>query len=106
MSNKNMKASQKSLWQKVYAYRGFYLMFLPVFIFVLIVYYWPMLGVRYAFYSYKLRDIHFVGLANFQKLFAEKEFWRAFANTLTLSVVKLLLNTGVAVLISIFLKQQ
>ena len=98
-------APKKTLWQRMKPYMGFYLMFLPVFIFVLIVYYWPMLGVRYAFYSYKLRDIHWVGLANFTKLFAEKEFWRAFQNTLILSVVKLLLNTFVAVLISIFLNE-
>jgi len=51
-------APKKSLWTRMKAYSGFYLMFLPVFIFVLIVYYWPMLGVRFAFYSYKLRNIH------------------------------------------------
>ncbi len=96
---------KKTLWQRIKPYMGFYLMFLPVFIFVLIVYYWPMLGVRYAFYSYKLRDIHWVGLANFTKLFAEKEFWAAFQNTLILSVGKLLLNTFVAVIISIFLNE-
>ena len=43
MSKKNAKgANQKDIWKKVKAYSGFYLMFLPVFIFVLIVYYWPM----------------------------------------------------------------
>ena len=86
-------------------YRGFYLMALPVFIFVLIIYYWPMLGVRYSFYSYKLRDIHFVGLDNFTQLFKEKEFWSSFRNTLIISIVKLLLNTFVAVIISIFLNE-
>jgi putative aldouronate transport system permease protein len=55
-------APKKTLAQRMKPYMGFYLMFLPVFIFVLIVYYWPMLGVRYAFYTYKLRDIHFIGL--------------------------------------------
>ncbi len=97
--------SQKSLGVRIKQYSGFYLMFLPVFIFVLIVYYWPMLGVRYAFYSYKLRSIQWVGLANFTKLFAEKEFWMAFKNTLIISVVKLLLNTFIAVIISIFLNE-
>ena len=98
-------APKKTLAQRMKPYMGFYLMFLPVFIFVLIVYYWPMLGVRYAFYTYKLRDIHFIGLGNFAKLFAEKEFWSAFVNTLILSVGKLLLNTFVAVIISVFLNE-
>ena len=47
-------------------------MFLPVFIFVLIIYYWPMLGIRYAFYSYKLRDLNWVGLEHFKSMFAAK----------------------------------
>lgn len=97
--------NKKSLKQRIYVNRGFYLMFLPVFIFVLLIYYWPMLGVRYSFYSYKLRDIHWVGLDNFKKLLSEKEFWMAFKNTLEISVVKLLLNTFVAVIISIFLNE-
>ncbi len=97
--------NKKSLGQRIYVNRGFYVMFLPVFIFVLLIYYWPMLGVRYSFYSYKLRDIHWVGLDNFAKLLSEKEFWVAFKNTLEISVVKLLLNTFVAVIISIFLNE-
>ncbi|MBR7014845.1 MAG: ABC transporter permease subunit [Lachnospiraceae bacterium] len=97
--------NKKSLSQRIYVNRGFYVMFLPVFIFVLLIYYWPMLGVRYSFYSYKLRDIHWVGLDNFAKLLSEKEFWVAFKNTLEISVVKLLLNTFVAVIISIFLNE-
>lgn len=99
------RENKKSLKQQIYVYRGFYIMFLPVFIYVLLVYYWPMLGVRYSFYSYKLRDIHWVGLGNFAKLFGEKEFWMAFKNTLEISIVKLLLNTFVAVIISIFLNE-
>jgi putative aldouronate transport system permease protein len=96
---------KKPLGLRLHEYRGFYLMFLPVFIFVLIIYYWPMLGVRYSFYTYKLRDIHFIGLGNFVKLFGEKEFWSSFKNTLVISIVKLLLNTFVAVLIAIFLNE-
>ncbi|MCR5229922.1 MAG: ABC transporter permease subunit [Solobacterium sp.] len=107
--NENSKGPQaapkKTLAQRMKPYLGFYLMFLPVFIFVLIVYYWPMLGVRYAFYSYKLRSIQWIGLGNFVKLFAEKEFWSSFVNTLILSVGKLLLNTFVAVVISVFLNE-
>ena len=45
------KASKKNLGAKMYKYRGFYLMFLPVFIFAVIFFYLPMLGVRYAFTS-------------------------------------------------------
>ncbi len=99
------QVNQKSLKMRIWNNRGFYLMFLPVAIFVLLVYYWPMLGIRYAFYSYKLRSIQWVGLGNFVKLFSEADFWQSFTNTLELSIIKLLLNTFAAVLISVFLNE-
>ncbi|MCR5304761.1 MAG: ABC transporter permease subunit [Lachnospiraceae bacterium] len=99
------KLNKKSLGARMWNCRGYYLMFLPVFIFVLIIYYWPMLGIRYAFFSYKLRDIHWVGFENFKTLFSTSEFWRAFVNTLQLSITKLLLNTFAAVLVSVFINE-
>jgi putative aldouronate transport system permease protein len=80
-------------------------MFLPVLFFVIIIYYWPMLGVRYAFYTYKLRNIEFVGLKNFYTMFAKKEFWTAFTNTLEISITKLLITTFASVLVSVFLNE-
>ena len=47
---------------------GFYLMFLPVLVFVIIIYYWPMLGIRYSFYDYTLKKIEFVGFKHFEKM--------------------------------------
>ena len=84
---------------------GFYFMALSVIIFVVLIYYWPMLGIRYAFFSYKLRSIHWVGLENFRMMFSQKEFWQAFINTLWLSTFKLVLNTFAAVVIAIFLNE-
>ena len=97
--------NKKPLGQRIWNSRGYYLMFLPVFIFVIIMYYWPMLGVRYSFYSYKLKNIHWVGLENFQTMFAKAEFWAALKNTLIISIAKLLINTFAAVIISVFLNE-
>ena len=80
-------------------------MFLPVLIYVLIVYYWPMLGVRYAFYDYTLKKIEFVGLKHFTKMFSDADFWKAFINTLELSIIKLLITTGTAVIVSVFINE-
>ena len=90
---------------RIWNHRGFYLMFIPVFIYVLIVHYWPMLGIRYSFYDYTLKKIQFVGMKHFQKMFAEKDFWKAFFNTLVLSVTKLLLTTAAAVIVSVFINE-
>lgn len=100
------RAGRRSITKSIWRYRGFYLMFLPVLIFALIFYYMPMFGIRYAFFSYKgINDPVFVGFAHFRKMFSMPGFWTAFQNTIYLSVVKLLLNTALAVIISIFLNE-
>ena len=96
----------KNIWAKIYYYRWFYLMFLPVFIMVLLFNYWPMLGCRYAFTKYIIRDPYYVGLKHFAQMFTNVTFfWQAFRNTLVLSIVKLILNTGAAVIISLLLNE-
>ncbi len=97
--------NKKPLGTRIKNNLGYYLMFLPVLVFVIIIYYWPMLGVRYAFYEYKLRNINWVGLKNFQTMFAKKEFWTAFSNTLQISITKLLITTFASVLVSVFLNE-
>jgi putative aldouronate transport system permease protein len=98
--------TKKPLAHRIKNNIGFYLMFLPVLIFVAIMYYWPMLGIRYAFYDYRpVGAIKFVGWAHFEKLFSNAGFWTAFWNTLQLSIMKLLLTTFSAVIVSIFLNE-
>lgn len=96
----------KPLGMRIWNHRGYYLMFIPVLVFLAIVYYWPMLGIRYSFYQYyTVMAPKFVGLKNFQTMFAAPQFWDAFANTLILSIVKLLLTTISSVVVSIFLNE-
>ena len=56
----------QSITQKMFYYRGFYIMFLPVFIMILLFFYWPMLGCRYAFTSYVLANPYYIGIFHFQ----------------------------------------
>lgn len=98
--------ASKPLKTRMYRYRYFYLMLIPVLIFTILFYYVPMTGIRYAFTEYKgIKDPVYVGLRNFEKMFSMPGFWQAFANTLRLSVIKLVLNTGMAVVISILLNE-
>jgi putative aldouronate transport system permease protein len=81
-------------------------MFLPVFGFLLIMNYLPMLGIRWAFFDYKpVGEPVFVGMKHFNDLFAKAAFWQAFGNTLYLSILKLVLNTFMSVVLSIFLNE-
>ena len=97
---------KKPLSLRIWNNRGYYLMFLPVLVFLIIMYYWPMLGVRYAFYDYKpVGTPAYVGFKHFQKMFATKDFWRPFTNTLELSIVRLIITNVSAVIVSLFLNE-
>ena len=105
-SNGTIRAKKKPLSKRMGKYWGFYLMFIPVLAFVAVFHYAPMFGIRYAFYSWKIvGDPTWVGLANFEKLFKQSQFSVSFGNTIVFSVVKLLLNTGLAVIISLLLNE-
>ncbi|MBR1476366.1 MAG: sugar ABC transporter permease [Lachnospiraceae bacterium] len=98
----------KPLGTRIWNHRGYYIMFLPVLIYVLIIYYWPMLGVRYSFYDYTLKKIEFVGFKHFQSMFFGKDssdFWRSFFNTLQLSIMKLIITTATSVIVSVFINE-
>ena len=65
-----------------------------------------MLGCRYAFTSYVLANPYYIGVFHFQTMLKfDTFFWAAFRNTLVLSIVKLILNTGAAVIISLLLNE-
>lgn len=98
--------NKRPLLVSIRYYKGFYLMFLPVLIFAIVFHYLPMLGIRYAFFSYKgIKEPVFVGLAHFEKMMKMPGFWSAFSNTITLSIIKLLLNTAMAVVLSLMLNE-
>ena len=103
---KQAKPSRQKTMAKIYKYRGFYLMFLPVFVFAVIFFYAPMFGIRYAFTNYNgIRQPDFIGLENFTRMFSMQNFWSAFWNTIVISIVKLLLTTFAAVVVAIFLNE-
>ena len=106
VTSTGIEVRHKPLSLRIWNNRGHYLMFLPVFIFVLIMNYWPMLGIRYAFMEYKAGSSPtWTGLTHFTRMFSTSAFWSAFNNTLVLSIVKLFLTTFASVVVSIFLNE-
>ena len=113
MTSDGVAIRHTPLGNKIWNYRGYYLMFLPVLLFVFIIYYLPMIGIGYAFYDVKItiKGVtlgNCVGFDNFVQLFGDKyreDFLRAFKNTLELSVIKLIITTFAAVIVSVFLNE-
>jgi len=97
---------KKPLGLRIWNHRGYYIMFLPVLVFLLIMHYWPMLGVRYSLYDYyAIGTPQFVGFKHFSDMFEKVEFWNAFKNTLQLSIMRLIITTAASVIVSIFLNE-
>lgn len=104
MVTKNIKMNKTSLKTRIYQYRYFYLMFLPVFLAFLVFNYIPMVGILISFFDWGLFGINeFVGFDNFMTLFQSTAFLRAFGNTLYISMFNLTLSmiccVGLALLI-------
>lgn len=101
-----------SVGQRMYKYRYFYILAAPVILLLLIFFYWPMLGIRYGFSTYKLKQItlrtgpdYSIGMGNFKRLLTSAPFKSAFINTLELSVVKLLLSTVITVVVALLINE-
>lgn len=100
------RPQKKPLLPRMRKYAGFYIIFIPVLVFLVIFHYLPMFGIAYSFTKYNIvKAPVWVGFANFERLFSMPNFWSAFGNTVKLSVVKLLLTTGMSVLLSLLLNE-
>ena len=101
-----MPVSKNDLKKRIYKYRYFYLMFLPVFAMLTVFNYIPMLGIRFAFTKYgPFAPPRYIGWANFADLFRNPRFMSAFGNTLFLSLINLALGTVVAILFALLLNE-
>ena len=101
-----IKPKKKPLLPRIKNYAGFYVFAGIVLVFLIVFHYLPMFGISYAFTKYTIiKPPVFKGLANFERLFSMPNFWSAFANTIELSVIKLLLTTGASVILSLLLNE-
>ncbi len=119
----NVQHSQKQLLKRLIAHRAFYVMLIPAVLYILIFCYAPMGGVVLAFKKFKMNaasvipdipalrffgtfgHMEWVGLDWFKKLFAKPDFWRAFSNTLQISLCRLLIEFPVPILLALIINE-
>lgn len=84
------KISRKKLFRNNL---GLYVMLLPGLIYILVFKYLPMYGITIAFQDFNIfkgvMGSEWVGMANFEKMFSDPEFYQVFMNTLIISISKL-----------------
>jgi len=89
--------------------RYLYLLLIPCVTYFLVFHYAPMYGLVIAFKEFKfakgLLGSPWVGLDNFRYLFGLKDFYRVLGNSITLSVLKLLICFPIPIALSIALNE-
>lgn len=97
---------KSDLRTRIWKYRYFYIMFLPVLVALILFYYLPMVGIRFAFYKYTpFAPPTFVGMANFKRLWSTPSFWTAFRNTLEISLVNLFLSMIISIVVALLINE-
>lgn len=94
---------------KLWSFRLLYLMILPFIIWYMLFCYVPMAGLYLSFEDFSYRGgiwgSKWVGMDNFRAILTDKEFLRAFRNTLVFSMGKLALQFPAAIVLALALNE-
>lgn len=98
-----------SLAKRISKNKSLYVMILPCMIFTFIFSYYPLSGWIMAFENFKPAKGYwgskFVGLDQFRFLFDDFEFWRAFRNTVAMSLLNLVFGFVFAIVFALLLNE-
>ncbi|MCL6457328.1 MAG: ABC transporter permease subunit [Gorillibacterium sp.] len=99
----------KSLGKEIYKSRYLYILLLPTVLFYVLFQYVPMYGIVLAFKEFHIKagimQSPWIGLDNFEALVKQSEFWRAFWNTIIISVGRMLLEFPTAIILALLLNE-
>lgn len=103
---KKSQLTFKRSWQK---YKYLYLLLLPGTIYLVIFKYLPMYGLGIAFQDYTVYEgvlnSPFVGMEKFRQLMSNQMFWKAFGNTIRISLLRLLFGFPAPILFALLLNE-
>lgn len=86
-----------------------YLFVGPAVVILTVFWVYPIINMGYlSFFKWDLISpkMQFVGLRNFQDLFADQEFWQTFANTVIYTVFVVGLGVGLGLAVAVYLKER
>lgn len=103
------KSGLSRLGKRIWNFRWMYLFLVPAIIWYFMFSYMPIYGITIAFKKYNVVKGVFgspwVGLDNFQKIFTDMNFARAFKNTLFISFLKLIFVTPIGLVLALLLSE-
>jgi len=102
-------APRSVLWRRIVENRALYVMMLPGLLFLLVVKYVPMYGLQVAFKDFDpwvgIWKSEYVGFTYFIQAFKSDIFWRAFNNTLIISLYKWVFGMPMPIILAILLNE-
>jgi putative aldouronate transport system permease protein len=104
-----MKAKINQLLSSIFEHKYIYLMLVPGLAFLLVFKYFPMYGIQLAFKRYMINEgitgSPWIGLENFLYIWSEPAFWRAFKNTIVISLMKLGLGFPIGIILALLINE-
>lgn len=91
--------------QKMKKYRAFYIMFIPLFLCLILFSYLPMFGILYAFTDYTPLTGPVRWTAELPKAVLPGRLWKAFFNTLQISITKHVIDTLGSIVLALLLDE-
>lgn len=107
---KKQKLSFSIIWKDWKRYKYLYLFFaIPVLAYYIVFRYVPLYGLQIAFREYKITrgmwGSPWVGLENFTQFFNNVYFWRLIKNTLTISILQLVLGFPAPIIFALLINE-
>ncbi len=105
MAKRKAGGAQSKL-KRIWRDRVLYLTLLPTFIYFFVFHVIPIIGMKLAFYDYRIKgDNVFVGFTYFKKLFSTPVFLQILQNTLIISAMKIFLFFPMPIIFAIMLNE-
>lgn len=100
---------RQKIRSNIWKHRYIYLLLLPGVAFIIIFNYIPMYGITLAFKKYMANSgilgSPWIGLSNFEKLFAQPDFWRALRNTVIISLQRIVFEFPFPIMLALMLNE-
>jgi putative aldouronate transport system permease protein len=100
--------NRSSVADKIKRHWQLYLMLLIPLSFVFVFNYMPYPGLRMAFMDYKPAkgwDSDWVGLETFQRVFSDRDFWRALRNTISMNLIQMIASFPAPIILALILNE-
>lgn len=98
---------QKGLLKRIYNMRAYYMLLLPFLVLIIIFAYFPMYGLTLAFKDFRVIDgimgSPWAGLKYFKQLFSGFSFKEVLGNTITISLMHIVVGWPIPIILAIFI---